>query len=218
MVGETPRVVGTISTRAALEGTRDFPCDIVEVRLDKIGDARHWLEGCEAIEHKGKPVLLTVRSAREGGDWRGSDDELRRLLLAALHRLAAVDIEMASPLASEIAGEAARLGKGCVLSHHDFARTPSAAEIESIIARSEKLGGVTKIATMVNGEEDAARLRALLRGPRGQPLCVIGMGASWTALRVELGRLGSCLAYGYLDSSAAPGQLAAEALMTALRG
>jgi len=35
---------------------------------------------------------------------------------------------------------------------------------------------------------------------------------------VELGRLGSCLAYGYLDSSAAPGQLAAEALMTALRG
>jgi 3-dehydroquinate dehydratase type I len=198
---------------------RDFPCDIVEARLDKIGAAPHWLESCEAIEERGEPVLLTVRSAKEGGAWRGSDDELRRVLLTALHRLAAVDIELACPIAAEIAAEAARLGKGCVLSHHDFARTPSIDELESIITRAEALGGVTKIATMVNGEDDRSRLLELLgtSHARRQPLCVIGMGEKWAMLRVELARLGSCLAYGYLDNSAAPGQLAAAEVVDLLR-
>lgn len=207
-----------MTTSAAFYGATDFPCDIVEVRLDRIGPEQGWPERCQAIEAAGKPVLLTIRMAAEGGAWKGTEEERRHHLEAALETLAAVDVELGSALAPEMAARAAERGKVCVLSHHDFAGTPSAEALEAVMARAEALGGVTKIATMIHGEEDAARLKALLAGPRRQPLCVIGMGESRANLRIELGRLGSCLAYGYLDSSAAPGQISAAALKEALHG
>ncbi len=70
---------------------------------------------------------------------------------------------------------------------------------------------------MIHSQADVDCLKALLAAPRRQPLCVIGMGENWARLRVDLARLGSCLAYGYLDSSAAPGQISAAELAQALR-
>jgi 3-dehydroquinate dehydratase-1 len=122
-----------------------------------------------------------------------------------------------SKCAVDVAHLAAHFDKACVLSFHDFEKTPPLAELEKVIADAEKLGGLTKIATMIKSENDVDVLKALLKAPRRQPLCVIGMGESWTRLRVELAELGSCLAYGYLDSSAAPGQVSAATLFAALR-
>ena len=49
-------------------------------------------------------------------------------------------------------------------------------------------------------------------------VCVIGMGPKWTHTRVLFPKLGSCLAYGYLDHATAPGQMSAAELTRQLAG
>ncbi|HWD20811.1 MAG TPA: type I 3-dehydroquinate dehydratase [Verrucomicrobiae bacterium] len=215
-LGATPRVVGTITSAAAFMSLAHFPCDIAEVRLDKIGARAGWLARCQQIEAGGVPVLLTMRCKHEGGDC--AEDEGRWPIYEEALALAGVDIELRSHIAPEVAALAQKRGRACVLSYHDFHATPSMEKLESVAAEAEELGGITKIATMIKAPVDVEILRALLKKPRRQPLCVIGMGPAWTHLRVSLAQEGSCLTYGFLDSSAAPGQLAASELQAKLRG
>ena len=73
---------------------------------------------------------------------------------------------------------------------------------------------------MIEETADHDRLIDLLRRHRGRPtpaLALIGMGALGTALRSYLPCVGSRLTYGYLDQTAAPGQLPASELMRRLR-
>jgi 4a-hydroxytetrahydrobiopterin dehydratase len=213
-VGPPPRVAGVLSSLA-----RKFPapgpkpaCDVVEVRLDITGRPPGWLNRCRAIQDAGWPVLLTVRPAAEGGRWRGPDEERLRIFEQALQNLAAVDVEWRSPIARSVARTARRLGKICVVSHHDFGKTPPAAELEDIIARAQSFASIVKISTRLSAQHDEKVLRSLLAKKWKVPLCVIGMGSAWAHTRALFPRLGSCLAYGYLDKPTAPGQLSAAEL------
>jgi len=212
--GIIPRVVGTLSS---LDYRGEFPCDIVEVRLDRTGHPPDWLERCKAIESGGKPVLLTPRLASEGGSWP-TDDSLRlEIYKEALRDLAAVDVELSSVNCVAVAEEAARLQKTCIVSFHDFQKTPPLAELCPLVEEAQKIGSIAKISVMITGEGDVAILRSLLERAWAKPLCVIGMGEAWAWTRVEFAALGSCLAYGYLDGSAAPGQWHAAELARQLR-
>jgi 3-dehydroquinate dehydratase I len=213
-VGKIPRVVGTLSS---FDYRGEFPCDIVEVRLDRTGQPSDWIERCKAIESAGIPVLLTARLASEGGIWPA--DDLRRLDVykEALGELAAVDVELGSVICRAVAEEAARLGKTCVVSCHDFQKTPSFADLCSLVEEAQKIGSIAKISTMITQPGDVTILESLLKRSWPKPLCVIGMGEAWAGTRVELAALGSCLTYGYLDGSAAPGQWRAAELRRQLR-
>jgi 3-dehydroquinate dehydratase-1 len=214
IVGNIPRVVGTLSS---LDFRGEIPSDIVEVRLDRTGRPSDWLGRCKAIESGGKPVLLTPRLQSEGGSWEA--DDLRRLEIykQALCDLAAVDVELGSVICRAVAEEAARLQKACIVSYHDFQKTPPLTELCGLVEEAQKIGSIAKISTMITGEGDVAILRSLLERPWAKPLCVIGMGEAWAGTRVEFAALGSCLTYGYLDVSAAPGQWHAAELARQLR-
>jgi 3-dehydroquinate dehydratase type I len=209
-----PYVVGTLSS---LNG--DFPLagDIVEVRLDKTGRPPGWLERCQAIEARGKPVLLTVRLRREGGDWPEDDGDRLKIYEAGLAALAAVDVELSSVICSAVAKQAEKLGKACLVSHHDFEKTPPLAELESVIERAQQHGAAAKVAAMIRSEDDVEILRALLARKWERPLCVIGMGEAWKQTRISFPKLGSCLTYGYLDKPTAPGQVSAVELARQMR-
>jgi 3-dehydroquinate dehydratase type I len=213
---KSPRVVGTITTRACLE---DFPrdrrgsCDIAEVRLDQIGDIPGWSEACRAIEAAGTPVLLTLRSVQEGGKCGRTNEERLRLMREALTCSSLLDVELSSGLAETIKPEADRAGKTLIISFHDFSGTPTQASLEAIIAGGEHFGPIVKLATMIHTEADLAVLDAILAEPRGTLLCLIGMGAKGQITRTAYPARGSCLTYGFLDSIVAPGQLSAAELM-----
>jgi 3-dehydroquinate dehydratase-1 len=209
-----PLIVGVLSS---LDGNFPLAGDVVEVRLDKTGRPPGWLERCKAIEKRGKPVLLTVRLRREGGEWPEDNEGRLKIYAEGMASLSAVDVELSSVICAAVAKQAAKLGKVCLVSHHDFAKTPPLAELESIVERAQQDGAVAKIATMIRSEADADTLRALL-GRRGKrPLCVIGMGDDWNQTRVSFPKLGSCLTYGYLDKPTAPGQVSAAELVRQLR-
>ena len=218
-LGMTPRVVGTVSTAEALrgiaEGLAPPPCDVVEVRFDSMDlDPQAALDLCERVERAGTPVLFTVRAADEGGAWTAPEAERGPLLADALDRLAAVDIELSSTLAADLVGRAGAAGKVVVVSHHDFEGCPRAAMLAHLLKEARALGpaAVPKLAVMVREPTELLRLVRLLEGADQRPVCVIGMGPLGMRTRSALPVLGACLAYGYLDRPAAPGQVPAAAL------
>lgn len=218
VVGPAPLVVGTLSSFSRNLAARKYQgsCDIVEVRLDIAPQTANWSECCEGIQALGWPVLLTLRLRAEGGNWTGSDASRYPILVSALQRLSGIDVELRSPLAAPLAKLAKKLGKVCIVSFHDFDKTPSLKRLEAIVAKAQGLDAVVKISTKICGQSDVETLSALLGKKWRRPLCVIGMGADWKHTRVSFARLGSCLTYGYLDKPAAPGQIPARQLMRKL--
>jgi 3-dehydroquinate dehydratase-1 len=218
-VGAIPRVVGTLSSLR-----RKFPprpgapaCDLVEVRLDLTGRPPGWLVRCKAIQAAGWPVLLTIRLAAEGGAWNAADEQRLFLFENGLRELAGADVEWRSKIARPVATLAKELRKVCVISYHDFQKTPPRKELEGVIAQAQEWASIVKISTRLTSRKDEAVLRSLLAGKWKRPLCVIGMGAAWAHTRLSFPNLGSCLAYGYLDKPTAPGQWSAAQLTGKLR-
>jgi 3-dehydroquinate dehydratase-1 len=218
-VGLAPLVVGTLSSLEARFPApgRKVCCDVVEVRLDKTGRPEFWMECCKEIQNRGWPVLLTVRLKSEGGSWEGPDEERFDILHEAIGGLAGVDVEWSSKIAHPLAMFAKIRHKVCVISYHNFHKTPPVEELVSIIREAEDIASVVKISTRLNCEEDEETLHSLLGMKWKRPLCVIGMGTAWTHTRVSFPLLGSCLTYGYLDKPTAPGQISAAELTRRLR-
>jgi len=187
--------------------------DLVEARVDLF--AQQSLDGCAhdcaRLEASGTPVILTIRSAAQGGRFDGPDAARLSAFSAAIAAGHAswVDIENDATIIDELAALiAARDGARLIVSHHDFARTPSLETLLDIVDRCHAISGaIAKIATAVRGEEDRQVLLELLAS-RPDRTCVIGMGAS-ADLRIELAARGSMLAYGYLERATAPGQMSA---------
>lgn len=191
--------------------------DVLEARLDlfEAPEVASWAEACARLEAAGVRVLVTIRSALEGGRWTRPDAERLPLYVEALGAASWVDVEAASPIAREVAAAAHARGRTAVLSHHDFQKTPPLVELERVIASCRAAGAdVAKVATKVAMPEDRETLFALLRA-HPTATCVIGMGEE--ALRVELAARGSLLAYAYLDTPTAPGQPSAGELDARLR-
>ena len=221
MLGAVPRVVGTVSradTLAQLAVGANRDCDIVEIRLDLIGpDAPEWVEHARAIEAHGFPVIVTVRLTEEGGQWKQTDEARIPLFEIALLHLTAVDIELRSPIVGEVSALASRHQRALIVSHHDFECTPPVDELKKVMAAAANFGSVVKIVTFTKTDEDVGVLRTLLHEKSSTPLCVMGMGPLGPQTRVKFPKLGSCLAYGYLDAPVAPNQVPASDLMQQLK-
>jgi 3-dehydroquinate dehydratase-1 len=220
-LGSIPRVVGTVSqaeTLVQLAAVTNRDCDIVEIRLDLIGsNTPRWMEHAQAIEARGLPVVITVRLAEEGGQWTQPDEERLPLFETAIRALTAVDIELRSPILEEVFALASRYECALIVSHHDFKRTPPIDELKKVIAAAAHFASVVKIVTFTKTDEDVGVLRTLLHEKSSTPLCVMGMGPLGAQTRVKFPRLGSCLAYGYLDAPVAPNQVPASDLMQQLK-
>ena len=220
-IGDQPRVVGVISRRDTLARgplSQDLPCDFVEVRLDQIGvDTPGWLEQASSFEAAGLPVILTLRLAAEGGGWNADDSLRMDTLTLAMGKLSTVDVEFNSEIRAEVCKMAGAQGKNVIVSYHNFQRTPPLDELSYIVREiSKSSSAVPKITTMVSSPSDVETLRTLLLSVDDRPICVLGMGDRGTATRIAFARDGSCLTYGYLDRSSAPGQLSCEELKNRL--
>jgi len=211
LVAVADRPAAIINTAEVDRSARAF--DLVEARVDLF--AQQSLDGCAhdcaRLEASGTPVILTIRSAAQGGRFDGPDAARLPAFTAAIAggHASWVDIENDATIVSEVAQAiAARAGAQLIVSHHDFVRTPPLDALLAIVDRCHAISGaLAKIATAVQGEEDRRTLLELL-ARRPERTCVIGMGAS-ADLRIELAARGSLLAYGYLERATAPGQMSA---------
>ena len=204
-------VTVTAATTAELRQKRDAvrDADLLELRLDSVADPNV----AAALDGRRRPVIVTCRPAWEGGGFKGSEEERKRILADALALGAEyVDLEWRAQFNDLIARTG---GKRIVLSAHDFHAVP--IDLTSRVHAMRSTGAeVVKIAAATTSLSDCIPLLDLGSGHSGggdQGLVVIGMGPFGFATRVLAARFGSRWTYaGALDDI---GQVSAHALLHA---
>lgn len=207
-----PRTAGVIvhgRWLAAAEKAIKAGADILELRADTFPDASAGaletvIKGLKAL---GAPVLLTVRSPKEGGAQAMGDKEREALYLSLMPLADAVDIELgSSAILKNVVKSARGHNKKVIISYHNFKAAPGDKRLQDIIGRARGHGAdIVKIAAFAKSPVDMKRLGALLAGQRD--LIVIAMGEHGKASRVFFPMLGSLLTYGSTGTSTAPGQM-----------
>ena len=177
------------------------------------------------------PVLLTCRTAAEGGRARLDDASYVALLCSVLdgladwapeRRPAAIDVEVQRGCLPQVCEQAHGLGIDVVASFHDFEATPAEEVLEEVLARMAREGAdLAKIAVWPTGADDVARLlgvcaRATADAGEGAglgvPVAAMSMGALGAVSRVAPA-FGSALTFAVVPDeqgqarASAPGQL-----------
>lgn len=185
-----------------------------ELRADLLADPAQVCAALTAVRAASSlPLLLTYRSATEGGKGAGHGQGYEDYLASLLQlrpAVAAVDIEMACPASKALVAEAKAGGYDVVGSCHDFTATPSAAQIAEKLAQITAAGAdITKVAYMPRTAQDVAALRHAAHDFAGayphQPLIAISMGQLGAPSRTDLV---NCLTFATIADGAAsaPGQ------------
>ncbi|HMO52767.1 MAG TPA: type I 3-dehydroquinate dehydratase [Kiritimatiellia bacterium] len=212
--GLVPLVVGVVSTPEGLEKAAQasrWPCDVVEIRLDLIGDdVPDWPVFARRLTKAGIGTLLTVRHPAEGGRWLGDEASRLDAYVQGLPHVTGIDIE----LDAEIFPDVLALAKTKVTvigSHHQFRLMPDDLTLKAVVEKGRVAGvDVVKIAAFAGEQAELTRLRNLLENHPRVPVCALAMGPMGPESRITLPLAGSCLSYGFLDKPNAPGQPSAE--------
>ena len=177
------------------------------------------------------PVLLTCRTAAEGGRARLDDASYGTLLRSVLDGLAdwaperrpvAIDVEVQRGCLPQVCTQAHALSIDVVASFHDFEATPADEVLEEVLTRMAREGAdLAKIAVWPTGADDVARLlgvcaRATADAGEGTglgvPVAAMSMGALGAVSRVAPA-FGSALTFAVVPDeqgqarASAPGQM-----------
>ena len=179
----------------------------------------------------GAPLLLTCRTAAEGGRARLDDTAYAALLRSVLdgltdwtpeRRPAAIDVEVQRGCLPQICAQAHALSIDVVASSHDFEATPADEALEEVLARMAREGAdLAKIAVWPTTADDVARLLGVCAratagagegADLGVPVAAMSMGALGAVSRVAPA-FGSALTFAVVPDgqgqsrASAPGQL-----------
>ena len=203
-------IVASAPTTAELRRRRDGAvhagADLVELRLDSVAD----IDVTAALAGRLGPVIVTCRPEWEGGAFKDSEGERRRILECALQQGAEyIDLEFKAGFASELI--AATGGRRIVLSTHTFEGVPPDL-IERVRAMRAAGAEIVKVAVMAHSLSDNLQLLQLERAPN---TVLIGMGPAGVPTRVLAAHFHSM--WSYAGEGYAPGQISAARMLDEFR-
>ncbi len=211
--GTTPRIcavlTGPVDVKAIKKTAKDG-ADLIEIRVDGFKD-RNPVKLKTLLQKISQtvemPLLLTIRSEREGGASRISDIERLMLFKELTPHVAAIDIELGSKtILKDVLAVAKSNKKRSIVSYHNFKNTPVRSRLDKVLKDSSDAGGdIVKIATAVKIQNDIKRLAGLL--VENKNLITIGMGEKGRASRILFPVLGSLITYASVAGKTAPGQM-----------
>jgi shikimate dehydrogenase/3-dehydroquinate dehydratase type I len=181
----------------------------IEYRLDL---ARELMPAGALLALDARPVIVTWRTAREGGGFAGSPEDYRRLAAAAYGAGATVDIEFSSGLLSQAGAfpDARRI----VVSYHSPFALPD--DWDGLLSAMRGTG--SRAVKLVAGAADLPGSLAVAEIQKRQPdeaTAVFPMGPASAPGRILSALSGSALVYGSVEGRTASGQLGlAEMLET----
>ena len=209
-LGDRPRIVAAggeaeVDALVAADGA-----DLVELRVDLFADPTP--EGIVRILGRlraaGRPIILTVRSAAEGGRPL-PDDRRSALYQAGLPHADAIDVEIAAaPLVAALVPRARAAGRTVLLSAHFLDATPPLATLTGLVERARGLGAdLPKLAAHARDLDDVRTLLEATLAARAGGVVTMAMGTVGALSRVFFPAAGSLLSYGAVGRPTAPGQL-----------
>ena len=227
----------------------DAGADVLELRVDLLEEAGalaapapldaataaaqvlECLRGLREAIDGAAPLLLTCRTAAEGGRAQLDDTAYGSLLRSVLdgladwtpeRRPAAIDVEVQRGCLPQVCAQAHALSIDVVASFHDFEATPADEPLEEVLARMAREGAdLAKIAVWPTSADDVARLLGVCaratagageRSGLGVPVAAMSMGALGVVSRVAPA-FGSALTFAVVPDeqgqarASAPGQL-----------
>lgn len=219
-LGKIPRVAISISDR---EDNKSIPrglIDILEIRVDqfKKTDPGYVNDVIKERQKTGIPLLLTVRSPKEGGE-RGIPNQLKlRIFQENITLVDAVDIELESPILPEVVKVAKKDKKTVIVSWHNLKTTPNDKILKGILNKAKRSGAdIIKIAAKANKKEDIIRLARWTIDNRAENIITISLGDTGGISRLVFPALGSLITYAYLNNPSGPGQRPLSELREHLR-
>jgi 3-dehydroquinate dehydratase type I len=217
VVAETVKAARRQYLRAARKGCW------TEVRLDYL--KRPDLK--QLFRTRPGPVIATNRLATEGGRWKGTEEERRRLLEEALELgVNFLDVELATDATWRQELYRRRGDTGLILSWHDFSGTPDLFRLEAIMAEMlAEDAQILKVVTWARKPEDNLLVLSLISPARalGREIIAFCLGPLGKWSRIAAPSLGSYLTYAPFSrrGASAPGQLTVnemKRLWRALKG
>lgn len=220
---KAPGIAGVLTgeiNAASIKRAASSGADFIEMRVDtfRVRGADRLAEGLKKLKPKtGLPVILTVRSKKEGGKYAIGDRERLDLFKNLMPFADIADIELSSGGIIKNVVESARgHGKKVIISYHNFKTTPGDSILQEIITKARAKGGdIIKLAAFASGPQDLRRLARILTDSRD--LIVIAMGKRGSASRVLFPAIGSLITYGSMTDKTAPGQMSVKELKAEFR-
>ncbi len=197
-----------------------YNADLIEWRFDYYTENKFSPENIlkEIKSITDKSLIFTCRMYSEGGFIEIPDDIRKENIIKAIDSklVEIIDVEMESKFAREIIEYAKKNNVLVIVSNHDFEKTPDKEDIVSRIHKmSDMKADIAKIAFMPKFSDDVLRLLlALSEGNKkfDIPIAAISMGKLGAVSRIAANVFGSCITFGSLNYSSAPGQLDADKL------
>lgn len=204
--------------------------DIAEWRIDWYQDVfddekRDVLARKVRENLKGKPLLITFRSKKEGGERPITPEAyqalLERVIVSKTADLLDVELRQGKTCAKALNEQAHQAGIGVIMSRHDFEKTP---EVFNLILSMEEMlrcgADVCKMAMMPQCYADVAALLSATGTMKEQHpealLITMSMGPKGCVSRLCGGLFGSVMSFGSIGKASAPGQVSAERLSAVL--
>jgi 3-dehydroquinate dehydratase-1 len=169
------------------------------------------------------PILVTFRTKNEGGVLElGEDEYLDLVATVVTNRLGdAVDIELFhdEERVKELVKQAHNYNVVVIMSNHDFEKVPAKDVIEFRLKKMAELGAdVPKLACMPHSADDVLTLLSATNNARkalSTPITTMAMADLGKVSRIAGQVFGSCLSFGAVGKTSAPGQLSIEDLRNA---
>lgn len=203
--------------------------DIMEWRIDYyeagIKDNEKLIATAKALRDAvGElPILVTFRTKNEGGVLELGEDEYLDLVATVVsNRLGdAVDIELFhdEERVKDLVKQAHNYNVVVIMSNHDFEKVPAKDVIEFRLKKMAELGAdVPKLACMPHSADDVLTLLSATNNARkalSTPIITMAMADLGKVSRIAGQVFGSCLSFGAVGKTSAPGQLSIEDLRNA---
>ena len=169
------------------------------------------------------PILVTFRTKNEGGVLElGEDEYLDLVATVVTNRLGdAVDIELFhdEERVKDLVKQAHNYNVVVIMSNHDFEKVPAKDVIEFRLKKMADLGAdVPKLACMPHSTDDVLTLLNATNDARkalSTPIITMAMADLGKVSRIAGQVFGSCLSFGAVGKTSAPGQLSIEDLRNA---
>ena len=208
------RTLSELATQAAAAQAANA-ADLTELRLDPL-PPQDWLTALAQVRAAvTKPLIVTIRTAREGGEIVLTPAEYCEACQALLAQggVDVLDIEWLSDktVTEKLRDTAHRTGISALFSEHHFGFTPGTDAMADTLVAMLALGAdIAKLAVMPRNRADAARLllataQAAAQRP-GKALITMSMGRDGAVTRYCGGAFGSAATFGTLSAASAPGQ------------
>ncbi len=198
------KIVAALTDPAKAAPAEQQGADLIELRVDLYeGDLVQQVKDAKAATSL--PVIVTLRSAQEGGQFFGNVDEWFRKVEPLIPFADYVDIEQPFAQASPAIREA---GKKIIASHHTAQMVP--LYILFVMERELRAyGDIPKIVVTPQKEEDVIELLTFTQAAN-KPICTGVMGGQFRHARAMLPLVGSEFVYCHMGDTTAEGQYSVE--------